>query len=79
MTEADFKTFEAVGALVVVLDLDGRIAYWNGPCSELSGYSLEEVRGRPFWDFLLVPEEVEGVKAALAKLPSAEHPTRFAT
>jgi PAS domain S-box-containing protein len=78
MTEADFKTFEAVGALVVVLDLDGRIVYWNGPCSELSGYSLEEVRGRPFWDFLLVPEEVEGVKAALAKLPTAEHPTRFA-
>ncbi len=78
MTEADFKTLEAVGALVVVLDLDGRVVYWNGPCSELTGYSLEEVRGRPFWDFLLIPEEVEAVKAALAKLPSAKHPTRFA-
>ena len=29
LTESDFQTFETVGALVVVLDVDGRIVYWN--------------------------------------------------
>ena len=52
VTESDFQTFEAVGALVVVLDVDDRIVYWNQACSDLTGYSLEEVRGRRLWDFL---------------------------
>jgi len=69
MTELDLQTIETietVGALVVVLDLDHRIVYWNRSCSDLTGYSLEDVRGRRPWEFLLVPEEVESVKALLA-------------
>jgi len=45
-TLSDFQTFEVVGALVVVLDVDGCIVYWNRACSELTGYALAEVRGR---------------------------------
>jgi hypothetical protein len=37
VTESDFQTFEAVGALVVVLDVDARIVYWNHCCSDLTG------------------------------------------
>ena len=59
MTEPDFQSFEAVGALVVALEPDGRIAYWNRRCSDLTGHSLEEVRGRMLSDFLLVPEDAE--------------------
>ena len=79
LTAADFQIFEAVGALVVVLNVDGQILYWNRACSDLTGYSIEEVRGRHVWDFLLVPEEVESGKAVFAKLRAAEHPSRFAT
>lgn len=78
MREAEFKTFEAVGALVVVLDVDGRIVYWNRSCSELTGYALEEVRGRKLWDFVLVPEEVESVRAVFATLRTATLPSAFA-
>ena len=46
MTEPDFESFEVVGALIVVLEPDGRIAYWNRRCSELTSYSLEEIRDR---------------------------------
>ncbi|MGA2149438.1 MAG: PAS domain S-box protein, partial [Bryobacteraceae bacterium] len=35
-------------------------------CQESSGYSLREVEGRTFWDFLLPPEEVDEAKAAFA-------------
>jgi len=78
MTESDFQTFEAVGALVVVLDVDDRISYWNQACSDLTGYSVEEVRGRRFWDFLLVPEEVEPVRSALAVARTTDRPSRVA-
>lgn len=78
MTEADFHSLQAVGALVVVLDADDRIVYWNRACSELTGYSAEEVGGRRLWDFLLVPEEVEPVRSALAAARTADAPSRFA-
>ena len=78
MTESDFQAFEAVGALVVVLDGDGRIVHWNHCCSDLTGYSLEEVRGRMLWDFILVPEEIEPVKVAFATLWTSRHPSTYA-
>ena len=77
MTESDFQTFEAVGALVVVIDVDGRIAHWNHCCSDLTGYSLEEVRARKLWDFILVPEEIEPIKAAFAKLWTSRRPSTY--
>jgi len=52
---------ENAGALVVVLDREGRIRRFNRACEELTGYSFEEVEGRFVWDFLLPPEEQEPV------------------
>jgi len=78
VTESDFQTFEVVGALVVVLDVDGRIVYWNRSCSDLTGYSLEEVRGRNLWDFALAPDEADSVKAVLATLQTAALPSAWA-
>jgi PAS domain S-box-containing protein len=48
--------------LVVILDTEGRIVHFNRACKEHTGYSLEEVRGRRMWDFLLLPEEVSSVR-----------------
>jgi PAS domain S-box-containing protein len=53
--------------LVVVLDPQGRIVQFNRVCQELTGYSMEEVRGRRVWDFLLVPEEIEMVGAVFSQ------------
>jgi len=78
MTESDFQTFEAVGALVVVLDVEGRIVYWNHCCSDVTGYSLEEIRGRKLWDTVLLPEDVESVRAIFGRLRMATLPTPFA-
>ena len=50
------------GALVVVLDREGRIRRFNHACEELSQYSFAEVEGRFVWDFLLLPEERETVR-----------------
>ena len=52
---------DQAGALVVVLDREGRIRRFNRACEELTGYSFAEVEGRFVWDFLLTPEEREQV------------------
>jgi PAS domain S-box-containing protein len=68
MTETEFQLLEAIGALVVVVGVDGTIVYWNRACSELTGYALDEVRGRQLWDLLLVADEVERVRALFTEL-----------
>jgi len=46
--EHDFiaAVLETVHVLVLVIDKEGRIIHFNRACRELSGYTLEEVRGR---------------------------------
>ena len=48
---------DTVGALVVVLDDEGRILRFNPACEIITGYSMEEVRGKCIWDLFLLPEE----------------------
>jgi PAS domain S-box-containing protein len=59
-----------VGALVVVLDPEGRIIRFNRACEQTSGYSLAEVSGQRIWDLLMVPEEVDRFKVAFEQLCS---------
>ena len=50
---------DTVGALVVVLDDEGRILRFNPACEIITGYSMEEVRGKCIWDLFLVSEEAD--------------------
>ena len=65
---------ETVGALVAVLDPQGRIVSFNRACEETTGYSFEEVKGKCFWDLMLIPEEVEPVKTIFARLRAGQFP-----
>ena len=53
---------DTVGALVVVLDPEGRIVRFNRACEQISGYSFDEVKEKYFWDLCVVPEEAERFK-----------------
>ncbi|MFS8776724.1 response regulator [Synechococcus sp. W65.1] len=69
--ERDFTNavIDTAGALVVVLDPEGRILRFNRAAEQLSGYSLAEVRGRLLWEVGLIPaEDVPGVKQAFEQL-----------
>ena len=76
--ERDFisLTLETVGALVVTLDREGRIVSFNRACQETTSYSLEEARGRPFWELLLLPEEIVPVQAVFSELKSGLFPNQ---
>ena len=58
------EILDKAGALVVVLDREGRIRRFNRACEDLTQYSFAEVEGRFVWDFLLTPEETESVRKA---------------
>src|SRR5277367_2014576 len=50
---------DTVGALVVVLDAEGRILRFNPACELTTGYSMKEVQGKCIWDMFLVAEEAD--------------------
>jgi hypothetical protein len=69
--ERDFTSavIDTAGALVVVMDPEGRILRFNRAAEQLSGYSLAEVKNRLLWDLgLIPPEDVPGVKQAFEQL-----------
>jgi PAS domain S-box-containing protein len=49
--------FDTVGALVIVLDREGRIVRFNRACGQMSGYTLEESKGAFLWDLFVDPSE----------------------
>ncbi len=70
--ERDFSSaiVDTVGSLVVVLDRVGRIVRFNRACEQCTGYSAEEVTGKPFWDLFLTSEEYEGIRDAFLSIMS---------
>ena len=69
----------AAGALVMVLDLEGRIHRFNRACQETTGYTLAEVQNQYFWDMLLVREERIRVKRIFETLRTGKLPDPYQT
>jgi len=68
---------DALGALVIILDSEGRVVHCNKACREVAGYSLEEMEGKPIWDLLIPPEERENVKRVFDELVRTAAPNRY--
>ncbi len=57
-----------VGALVVVLDPQGRIVRFNRACEQVSGYTFAEVKGKYLWDLCVLAEEAQRFKILVEQL-----------
>ena len=66
---------DTVGALIVVLDPEGRIVRFNRACEQTTGYSFSDVRGKYIWELFLAAEEVEEFKTLLEQSRSG-HPLK---
>jgi PAS domain S-box-containing protein len=68
---------DTAGALIVVLDRDGRIVRFNRTCEQITGYRSGEVKGRLVSDLFLASEEREPFKAVLRALQAGGPPSQF--
>ena len=66
---------DAMGALVLVRDAQGRIVTFNRVCQQVMGYSLDEVRGRRVWDMLLTATDSEKVKGVFNDIVAGNFPS----
>ncbi|MFQ5752495.1 MAG: PAS domain-containing protein, partial [bacterium] len=67
---------DTVGALIVVLNFQGRIVHFTRACEQTTGYSFDEVKGKHVWDVFLIPEEVAAVKAVFTELKAGQFPNK---
>jgi PAS domain S-box-containing protein len=63
---------DTAGALVMVLNLEGRILRFNRACEELTHYSFDEVKGKRLWDLFLTSNQVASVKAVFEALGAGQ-------
>ena len=77
--ERDFTKaiLDTVGALVTVLDRDGKIVSFNHTCEQITGYDFSEVQGKQFWDFLILAEEKNAIKAVFGQLLEGQLPNQY--
>jgi PAS domain S-box-containing protein len=67
---------DTVGALVVVLDTEGRVLRWNTAAERTTGFTRAEMLGRPVWS-LLVEEERDAVRAVFGGLVAGDFPNQY--
>ena len=72
--EKDFiaAILDAVGAIVIVVGSDGRLARYNAATSVVSGYSPAEIDAHGSLDFVVPPDQRQDVLAALDRLQAGE-------
>jgi PAS domain S-box-containing protein len=64
-------------SLVFTLDSDDRITSLNEACRSISGFSLDELRGRSFMSVFVAPEELGAVRAAIRRGQETATPTKY--
>ena len=50
------------GPLIIVLDQEGCIVRFNKACEKLTGCTYQQATGRPVWEFLADPKEIDFIK-----------------
>ncbi len=68
---------DIAAAFILVCDPQGRFIRVNRACEQITGYSMDEIKGKYLWDLFLIPEEVEPVKALVRELESGQFPNEY--
>jgi PAS domain S-box-containing protein len=74
--DAVLSVLDTVGALVVLLDSDGRVTFFNRASENATGYRRQEVAGRRPWEFLVAPDDVEQERIAFENLQQGAFSTQ---
>lgn len=60
--------FESNGALIMVIDRQGRVVRLNRAAEHLTGFPSQEIEGKPFWEQLIPAEERQNALKAFERL-----------
>ena len=71
------ELIDVIGALLVVLDAEGRLVSFNAACERVTGYKRAQVLGSGIWDLLIPPEQRTEVKSIFAALLQGQAPNNF--
>jgi PAS domain S-box-containing protein len=74
--ERDFtvSVLDTVGAIVIVLDIEGKIVRFNRECERVTGYYYEEVRNKNFCKIFLLPEDAKSISQTFIRLTDRNSP-----
>jgi PAS domain S-box-containing protein len=65
---------ESASEIILSTDTEGRILSWNQAAEQISGYTPQEVEGKPFWGFCALEHQAEA--RPLFSAVKAGHPPR---
>ncbi len=68
------SVFDVSNVLMLAIDREGRVVRFNRACERASGYTFDELKGRPIWDLLFLPEERDEIKARIANVKAGDFP-----
>lgn len=68
-----------VDALVLTLDLEDKVVDINPACRRITGFSLGDVRNRPFWNVFIASNDVELVRKTFRNVKTTKVPQRFSS
>ncbi len=66
--ERSLRILQTAGALIVCLDPQGHITFFNRCCEEVTGFKAEEVLGRLLWEVLIPPRFVAQIQGVFEDL-----------
>lgn len=62
------------GALIVVIDLQGRIVRCNQACESITGYEFAEIAHKYFWDITTAPDQIDRIKEIFQQVQNFQSP-----
>ncbi|MHA1303149.1 MAG: PAS domain-containing sensor histidine kinase [Candidatus Heimdallarchaeaceae archaeon] len=67
---------DIIGAIIIVLDKQGKIVQFNKASEKLTGYKKEELKSKVIWNFLIPKDEVDSVKSIFNSIMKGNYPNR---
>lgn len=71
------KVVETVHALVIVLDSQARLVRINRACQRITGFSIEEIREKPFCSVFVTPKDLELFQGVFRSTINDRSPCEF--
>ena len=73
------SVLDTASILVMVLDSQGQIVRFNRACEKTTGYTLDEVLGRYFWNLFLADQDQPSIQAIFEQIILDKRPKEYET